>query len=205
MPVGDVIVPPASLVPLTPGSSLGVRYEIIRLLGQGGMGAVYLAHDRELDRKVALKVILADMAANPESLRRFKQELILARQITHRNVIRIFDLARAENIEFITVDYVEGEDLHSVLRQFSGAWLWRLLSENQPAALPFDPFYSRHEIEMMITANDGQRMLSAKCCDPDVIGWNRRSRSLEFGTDGSIGDSGSVFDVKDTKIGQVLL
>lgn len=57
------------------------------------MGAVYLAHDRELDRKVALKVILADMAANPESLRRFKQELILARQITHRNVIRIFDRA----------------------------------------------------------------------------------------------------------------
>ena len=110
VPVGDVIVSPASLVPLTPGSSLGVRYEIIRLLGQGGMGTVYLAHDRELDRKVALKVIRADMAANPESLKRFKQELLIARQITHRNVIRIFDLARAENIEFITMDYVDGED-----------------------------------------------------------------------------------------------
>lgn len=94
-----------------------MRYEIIRLLGQGGMGTVYLAHDRELDRKVALKVIRADMAANPESLRRFKQELLLARQITHRNVIRIFDLARAENIEFITMDYVEGEDLHRMLRR----------------------------------------------------------------------------------------
>lgn len=117
VPVGDVIVSPASLVPLTPGSSLGLRYEIIRLLGQGGMGSVYLAHDRELDRKVALKVIRADMAANPESLRRFKQELLLARQITHRNVIRIFDLARAENIEFITMDYVEGEDLHGMLRR----------------------------------------------------------------------------------------
>lgn len=117
VPVGDVIVSRASLVPLAPGSSLGMRYEIIRLLGQGGMGTVYLAHDRELDRKVALKVIRADMAANPESLRRFKQELLLARQITHRNVIRIFDLARAENIEFITMDYVEGEDLHRMLRR----------------------------------------------------------------------------------------
>jgi tetratricopeptide (TPR) repeat protein/predicted Ser/Thr protein kinase len=117
LPVGDVIVSQASLAPLTPGSPLGTRYEIIRLLGQGGMGAVYLAHDRELDRKVALKVIRADMAANPEILKRFKQELILARQITHRNVIRIFDLAQTENIQFITMDFVEGEDLQAVLRR----------------------------------------------------------------------------------------
>jgi len=116
-PVADAIVSQASLVPLTPGSSLGTRYEILRLLGQGGMGAVYLAHDRELDRKVALKVIRADMAANPEILKRFKQELILARQITHRNVIRIFDLAQAENIKFITMELVEGEDLQAVLRR----------------------------------------------------------------------------------------
>jgi serine/threonine protein kinase len=57
------------------------------LLGQGGMGAVYHAHDRELEREVALKVIRSDMAANPEI-----QELILARQIIHKNVTRIFDL-----------------------------------------------------------------------------------------------------------------
>src|SRR6267378_993037 len=117
LPVGDAIVSQASIVPLTPGSSLGTRYEILRLLGQGGMGAVYRAHDRELDREVALKVIRADMAANPEILKRFKQELILARQITHRNVIRIFDLAQAENIKFITMELVEGEDLQAVLRR----------------------------------------------------------------------------------------
>jgi tetratricopeptide (TPR) repeat protein/predicted Ser/Thr protein kinase len=81
------------------------------------MGAVYLARDRELDRKVALKVIRSDMAANPEILKRFKQELILARQITHRNVIRIFDLAQAENIKFISMEFVEGEDLQAVLRR----------------------------------------------------------------------------------------
>jgi eukaryotic-like serine/threonine-protein kinase len=102
---------------LGPGTVLGDRYEIVKMLGQGGMGAVYRAHDRELEREVALKVIRSDMAANPEILRRFKQELILARQITHKNVIRIFDLGQADGIKFITMEYIEGEDLQSVLRR----------------------------------------------------------------------------------------
>ena len=67
------------------------RYEILSLLGQGGMGAVYRARDMELDRLVALKVIRSELASDPRTLQRFKQELIVARQITHRNVIRIFD------------------------------------------------------------------------------------------------------------------
>src|SRR5258708_7856474 len=102
---------------LSPRIVPGVRYEIIRLLGQGGMGAVYQAHDRELERQVALKVIRGDMAANPEILRRFKQELILARQITHKNVIRIFDLGQADGIKFITMEYIEGQDLQGLLKQ----------------------------------------------------------------------------------------
>jgi tetratricopeptide (TPR) repeat protein/predicted Ser/Thr protein kinase len=117
VPAGNVVVATAALKPLSPGTVLGERYEIIRLLGQGGMGAVYQAHDRELDRQVALKVIRGDMAANPEILRRFKQELILARQITHKNVIRIFDLGQAEGIKFITMEYIEGQDLQSLLKQ----------------------------------------------------------------------------------------
>ena len=72
------------------GMLLAERYEILELLGQGGMGAVYKARDNELGRLVALKLIRADLASNPEILRRFKQELILAREVTHRNVIRIF-------------------------------------------------------------------------------------------------------------------
>jgi eukaryotic-like serine/threonine-protein kinase len=99
------------------GTILGDRYQIIRMLGQGGMGAVYHAHDRELERHVALKVIRSDMAANPEILKRFKQELILARQITHKNVIRIFDLGQANGIKFITMEYIEGEDLQGLLRR----------------------------------------------------------------------------------------
>ena len=117
VPAGDVAVATAAQKPLAAGTILGERYEIIRLLGQGGMGAVYQAHDRELERQVALKVIRGDMAANPEILRRFKQELILARQITHRNVIRIFDLGQADGIKFITMEYVDGQDLQSILRE----------------------------------------------------------------------------------------
>jgi eukaryotic-like serine/threonine-protein kinase len=114
---GDGVVVAQPLGQLQPGGVLGDRYEIVQLLGQGGMGAVYQAYDRELERQVALKVIRADMAANPEILRRFKQELILARQITHRNVIRIFDLGQADSIKFITMEYIEGEDLQALLRK----------------------------------------------------------------------------------------
>lgn len=100
---------------LAPGSSLGGRYEILQLLGRGGMGAVYKARDKELDRVVALKLIRSELARNPEMLRRFKQELILARQVTHRNVIRIFDLGEADGVKFISMDFVEGRDLHGLL------------------------------------------------------------------------------------------
>ncbi len=105
----------ASLAVLHPGTLLGNRYEIIRQLGQGGMGAVYQAKDREVDRMVALKVIRPELAGHPEILQRFKQELILARQVTHRNVIRIFDLGEADGIKFITMEYIEGRDLKSLL------------------------------------------------------------------------------------------
>jgi tetratricopeptide (TPR) repeat protein/predicted Ser/Thr protein kinase len=94
---------------------LGGRYEILGLLGQGGMGAVYKARDREVGREVALKVIRPELAGNPDVLRRFKQELILARQVTHKNVVRIFDLGEAEGAKFISMEYVDGRDLHSIL------------------------------------------------------------------------------------------
>src|SRR5580698_10386398 len=102
-------------VSLQAGSLLAERYEIIKLLGQGGMGAVYKARDRELDRLVALKVIRPELAGHPSILQRFKQELILARKITHRNIIRIFDLGIADGIRFITMEFVEGQDLASLL------------------------------------------------------------------------------------------
>src|SRR5215470_7655064 len=111
---------PAPAVPageFAPGTVLGHRYEILALLGQGGMGAVYKARDTELDRLVALKIIRPELTTNPEILKRFKQELILARQVTHRNVIRIFDLGQADGFKFITMEYLEGRDLRSVIKE----------------------------------------------------------------------------------------
>src|SRR5713101_491411 len=101
--------------PLEPGTVLGDRYEILKRLGEGGMGAVYKARDRELDKLLALKVIRPELAGHPEILRRFKQELLLARQVTHKNVIRIFDLGMAGGCKFITMDYIDGRDLKSIL------------------------------------------------------------------------------------------
>jgi len=97
------------------GTILGGRYQIQQLLGMGGMGAVYKAHDLEVDRTVGLKVIRPDLAGNPAILARFKQELVLARQVTHRNIIRIYDLNEAEGVKFITMEFIEGEDLRAIL------------------------------------------------------------------------------------------
>src|SRR2546430_10546328 len=104
-------------VALQPGTVLVARYEILKVLGEGGMGAVYRAKDRELDRVVALKVIRPELAGNPAIIQRFKQELILARQVTHRNVIRIYDLAEADGLKFITMEFIEGEDLRSLIHE----------------------------------------------------------------------------------------
>jgi len=98
-----------------PGTVLGGRYEILEMLGLGGMGAVYKARDRELDRLIAVKIIRPDLAGIPEILQRFKQELILARKVTHRNVVRIFDLAEVEGVKFVTMEYVLGQDLRALL------------------------------------------------------------------------------------------
>jgi len=112
--------------PARPGSVLqsaqafGSRYHIIRELGVGGMGAVYQAWDAELGVAVAIKVIRPDVVADPiaaaELQRRFKRELLLARQVTHKNVVRIHDLGEIDGIKYITMSYVEGGDLASFLR-----------------------------------------------------------------------------------------
>jgi eukaryotic-like serine/threonine-protein kinase len=99
------------------GELIGGRYEILQLLGEGGMGAVYKATDRTLDRFVALKVIRPELASNPAILARFKQELLLAHKVTHRNVIRIYDLGEADGVLFITMEFIEGRDLRSLIRE----------------------------------------------------------------------------------------
>jgi serine/threonine protein kinase/tetratricopeptide (TPR) repeat protein len=107
--------------PLDVGQAFSNRYHIIRVLGIGGMGAVYHAWDTELGMAVALKVIRPESSNDPaaarEMERRFKQELVLARQVTHKNVVRIHDLGEVDGIKYITMPYLEGSDLATVLKE----------------------------------------------------------------------------------------
>ncbi len=102
---------------VSPGDVIGDRYELLERLGRGGMGTVYKAHDRELDRVIAVKIIRPDLISSPTAVRRLKQETLLARQIAHRNVVRVFDLGIAAGTRFITMEFVEGETLRVVLRK----------------------------------------------------------------------------------------
>lgn len=103
------------------GQPFGSRYHIIRVLGEGGMGAVYQAWDEELGVAVALKVIRPEVLSDPvqarELERRFKRELLLARQVTHKNVVRIHDLGEVEGIKYITMTFVHGDDLATALKK----------------------------------------------------------------------------------------
>ena len=103
------------MVGLVPGSLFASRYEILASLGQGGMGVVYKARDRELDEVVALKVLRADVAGTPEMDRRFRSEIKLARRVSHRNVCRLHDYGSAEGQHYVCMAYVEGVDLKRVL------------------------------------------------------------------------------------------
>ncbi|MGH9729572.1 MAG: protein kinase domain-containing protein [Candidatus Acidiferrales bacterium] len=102
---------------LEPGDELGERYRIEALLGQGGMGRVYKAYDKELDRAIALKVLQPELTTDPNAMQRFKQELLLASRISHRHILRIHDLGEANGVKFISMAYVEGKDLHHLLHE----------------------------------------------------------------------------------------
>jgi tetratricopeptide (TPR) repeat protein len=86
----------------------------------GGMGIVYRARDEELDLDVAVKVLRPELAEDPQWLERFRRELVLGRQVTHRNVVRIHDIGESDGLRFITMDFVEGRSLQAVLDQSPG-------------------------------------------------------------------------------------
>jgi eukaryotic-like serine/threonine-protein kinase len=100
-----------------PGALFAGRYDICGVLGKGGMGIVYRAHDRKLDEEVALKVLRADVLEDdPGLLERFKQEIKLARRITHRNVLRTHDFEESGGTPYISMEYLEGVTLKDLLR-----------------------------------------------------------------------------------------
>jgi serine/threonine-protein kinase len=99
------------------GSLFAGRYEIIEEIGKGGMGKVYKAFDRTLREVVALKLLKPEISFNEKAVERFRNELKLARKIGHRHVCRLFDLGEAAVVHFITMEYVEGEDLKAFIRR----------------------------------------------------------------------------------------
>jgi eukaryotic-like serine/threonine-protein kinase len=105
---------------LAPGTLLAGRYRIVSMLGMGGMGIVYRAHDEELGVEVAVKVLRPELAEDPQWHERFRRELVLGRQVTHRNVVRIHDIGESDGLRFITMDFVEGRSLQAVLDQSPG-------------------------------------------------------------------------------------
>jgi serine/threonine-protein kinase len=100
-----------------PGTLLAGRYRIAAALGRGGMGEVYRADDLTLDQPVALKFLPPHLADDPERLARFYKEVAIARRVSHPNVCRVYDLAEGDHQPFLTMEYVDGEDLASLLRR----------------------------------------------------------------------------------------
>ncbi|MGE5245338.1 MAG: serine/threonine-protein kinase, partial [Betaproteobacteria bacterium] len=100
-----------------PGAIVAGRYRLVSLLGRGGMGEVYRADDLTLDHPVALKFLPEGVASDPGRLAQFHNELRVARQVSHKNVCRLYDLGEADGRRFLTMEYVDGEDLASLLRR----------------------------------------------------------------------------------------
>jgi predicted Ser/Thr protein kinase len=100
-----------------PGELLGGRYRIVAMLGKGGMGEVYRADDLSLDQPVALKFLPEEIARNERALERFRNEVRVARQVSHPNVCRVYDLGEMQGLYFLSMEYVDGEDLGSLLRR----------------------------------------------------------------------------------------
>lgn len=99
------------------GTIISGRYRIVGLLGRGGMGEVYRAEDLQLGQQVALKFLSRNLALDEAALARFHQEVRLARQISHPNVCKVFDVGKDNACRFLSMEYIDGEDLASLLRR----------------------------------------------------------------------------------------
>jgi two-component system LytT family response regulator len=127
--------------PLAAGSNIA-HYRVVAQLGEGGMGAVYLADDTRLGRRVALKVLPANLAADPERMHRFVQEAKLASALTHPNVAYIYEIGEDGGLRFLAMEYVEGEPL-SVRLGRGSLGLSELLSVGVQVADALDDAHSK--------------------------------------------------------------
>jgi serine/threonine protein kinase/Tfp pilus assembly protein PilF len=102
---------------LTSGTTFATRYEVIEELGKGGMGRVYKALDKEINEEVALKLLKPEIASDESTVERFRNELKFARKIAHKNICKMYHLAKDEETPYITMEYVRGEDLKNFIRK----------------------------------------------------------------------------------------
>ncbi|NIM57499.1 MAG: protein kinase [Candidatus Aminicenantes bacterium] len=102
---------------LTKGTTFASRYEVIEELGKGGMGRVYKALDKEINEEVALKLLKTEIASDETTVERFRNELKFARKIAHKNVCKMYHLAKEKETPYITMEYVPGEDLKSLVKK----------------------------------------------------------------------------------------
>src|SRR5215813_2440211 len=100
---------------LSPGSNLS-HYRLVSMIGVGGMGEVYLALDTKLDRKVALKILPAELATNQDRMRRFSQEAKAASALNHPNIITIYEIDKTDSGPFMATEFIDGQTLRERLR-----------------------------------------------------------------------------------------
>jgi len=168
---------------LTRGTVFAGRYEILEELGTGGMGSVYRVFDRELEEEVALKLIRPDIAASRKTIERFKNEIKAARKITHLNVCRMHDLHDEGESLFITMEYVRGEDLKSVIHRMGTLTIGKAVSIAKQIA---DGLAEAHKLGIIHRdLKPGNIMIdkegSAKIMDFGIARWLEEKGSADAG------------------------
>ena len=170
------------------GSDFGTRYRIETLLGQGGMGRVYKAYDKELDRTVAIKVVREGAIGQVDALKRFKQELVLASKISHKNILRIHDMGEVAGVRFISMAYIQGKDLQHIIRENPKMPLDRVLKFAQQIAEALAAAHAEGVVhrdlkpQNLLVGNDDQIFVCdfglAKSFEESAIGMTRTGAFL---------------------------
>jgi serine/threonine protein kinase/tetratricopeptide (TPR) repeat protein len=163
---------------LSTGSTFAGRYQVIEELGKGGMGKVYKVYDTKIKEKVALKLIKPEVASDRDTIERFSNELRLARRIGHRNVCKMFDIGEAEGSHFITMEYVHGEDLKSMLQMSGSLSLGMLLSVGKQVC---DGLAEAHSLGIVHRDLKPQNIMIDK---------NGNAKIMDFGIARSVKDKG---------------
>jgi len=163
---------------LTTGSTFAGRYQVIEELGQGGMGRVYKVFDTKIKEKVALKLIKPEVASDKETIERFSNEIRLARRIRHKNVCGMFDIGEADGAHFITMEYVHGEDLKSMIHMSGSLSLGMLLSVGKQVC---DGLAEAHSLGVVHRDLKPQNIMIDK---------NGNAKIMDFGIARSVKDKG---------------